>query len=213
MNVKRISPIRIRTLGAVLAVTTLSACVSAPVPVNYAPSSVMTANGALSVGEFKYLPAENYSAPADKQPSAVPPGPRQRSPSANSANGGPVAPNQIRNTALGEIHIDRDVKTFVRDAIFAELRFVGIKMNDPKRLLSGDIQEFLIDDLGYSVDWTLRIRYQLVDAADGKIVYQSVKTVQRNTAKFANAFGALNETIKLNVEELIKDPEFLKAIS
>lgn len=180
---------RIRLLVALLAVGMLSACVTAPIPVNYAPSSVMSAKGAVTVADFKYLPPEK--APKDK----------------------PIATNQIRNTALGEIKIDRDVRVFVRDAVFAELRFVGVKMNEGKRILRGEIEEFLIDDLGYSVDWTLRIKYEVVDKDDQKVVYGSVKNTQRNTAKFANVFGALNETIKLSVEELIKDPDFIKAVN
>jgi uncharacterized lipoprotein len=40
-----------------------------------------------------------------------------------------------------------------------------------------------------------------------------VKSTQRKTAKFANAFGAMNETIKLNVEDVLKDPAFTKAIN
>lgn len=140
------------------------------------------------MAEFKYLPAE---------------------PTAED----PLPPNVIENTAMGEIAIDRDVRTFVRDAIFAELRFVGIRLNESTTILSGDIEIFLIDDLGYSIDWTLRIKYRLKSSKTNQDIYQSVKTVQRNTAKFANVFGALNETIKLNTEQLIDDPDFIKAIN
>ena len=153
-------------------------------PVNYAPSSVLSASGTVAVSEFRYLPAEARR----------------------------VDPNQIRNTAMGSIKIDRDVKDFVRNAVFAELRFVGIKLDDPGRTLSGDIVEFLIDDLGYSIDWTLTVRYRVTGAAPAALLFESEKVTQRKTAKFVNAFGALNETIKLNAEELIKDPAFIKAI-
>lgn len=168
------------------------------VPVNYAPSSVMTASGAVTVGSFNYLPHEG-GAPV------APDAKKKSKPKI-------VAANQIRNTAMGNIFIDRDVKVFVRDAIFAEIRFVGIKTESPRLTLAGSIEEFLIDDLGYSVDWTLRINYKLTDSTSNQVVYQSVKNIQRNTAKFANVFGALNETIKLNVEELLKDPAFASAI-
>lgn len=175
------------SLLACFVVAFLSGCASAPIPVNYAPSSVKSASGALSVADFTYLPAASTSAK-------------------------PVASNQIRNTAMGEIKIDRDVNKFVRDAVFAEFRFVGIKSDDPSKVLSGEIEEFLVDDLGYSIDWTLRIKYTLLQADSKKVLYSSVKNTQRNTAKFANAFGALNETIKLNAEQLIEDPEFAKLI-
>jgi hypothetical protein len=173
---------------SVLAVASLVGCANAPIPVNYAPSSVKTATGALQVGDFKYLPAE---AGATK----------------------PIPANLIRNTAMGEIKIDRDVKVFVRDAVFAELRFVGVKANDPGKVLTGDIEEFLVDDLGYSIDWTLRIKYTLTDTTSKAVLYQAVKNTQRNTAKFANPFGALNETIKINAESLLDDSIFVKAIN
>lgn len=89
---------------------------------------------------------------------------------------------------------------------------MGIKTNDSSKILSGEIQEFLFDDLGYSVDWTLRMKYLLVDGASKRVLYQAVKDTQRKTNKFANPFGALNETIKLNVEQLIDDPEFIQKI-
>jgi hypothetical protein len=179
---------RLPAMTAALGILALSGCANAPAPVNYAPSSVKTATGSLSVANFKYLPSEP-SAPK------------------------PVAANQIRNTAMGAIKIDRDVNVFVRDAVFAELRFVGVKTNDDKKVLTGDVEEFLVDDLGFSVDWTLRIHYTLTNAASQAVIYQSEKVETRKTAKFTNPFGALNETIKLNVEELLDDPDFVKAIN
>jgi hypothetical protein len=52
----------------------------------------------------------------------------------------------------------------VHDAVFAELRVMGAKMDNPSKVLSGDVEEFLIDDLGYSVDWTLRVKYTLIES-------------------------------------------------
>src|SRR5882672_3283108 len=150
----------------------LSGCATAPLPVNYAPSSVKSATGSLSVADFRYLPSEPTAAK-------------------------PIPPDVIKNTALGQFKIDRDVRVFVRDAVFSELRFVGLKTNDSGKVLSGEIEEFLVDDLGFNVDWTLRIKYSLVDASSQAVTYQSEKITQRKTAKFVNAFGALNETIKL----------------
>ena len=166
----------------------LAACGTVPVPVNYAPSSILSNSGATGVAQFTYAPAD---------------------PDAEH----PVAPDQIRNTAMGDIHIDCEVGRFVRDAVFAELRFTGIRTDDRTRLLNGHIEEFLIDDLGYSVDWTLRIKYWLVDTTTRKVLFVGTKDVRRRTAKFANPFGALNETIKLNAEALMRDPAFKRAIN
>lgn len=198
-----LSGVSVRLAVAATAMAVLAGCTSNPtVPVNYAPSSVMSASGSMAVSTFKYLPAE------PRQAEAAPAKKGQKKAVARSA----VKANQIRNTALGSILIDRDVSTFFRDAVFAELRFVGVKLDNPSRSLGGEIVEFLIDDLGYSIDWTLTVKYRLQDPA-GAALYEGEKVTVRNTAKFANVFGAMNETIKLNVEEILKDPAFVKAIA
>ncbi len=84
-------------------------------------------------------------------------------------------------------------------------------MQNDTRKLTGVIEEFLIDDLGYSVDWTVRVKFVVTE--DGQVTYDSTKEIIRKTSKFANPFGALNETIKLSIEELVKDATFLEAIN
>ena len=163
----------------------IQGCATPKIPLTYSPSSVSTASGSVSVSGFRYLPAET----------------------------GKVEPCQIRNTALGSLKFDQNIDVFFRDAVFKEMRFVGIKLDDKDRVLSGEIEDFLIDDLGYSVDWTLKVRYLVKDVQSGNTLYESTKTTQRKTNKFANVFGSLNETIKLNVEELLKDGAFIKAIN
>ena len=176
---------RAMLFGAGLVAIGLAGCVSdPPLPVNYAPSSVLTASGSTSVSTFRYLPAEM----------------------------GKVEPNQIRNTAIGNIRIEKDVSVFLRDAVFSELRFVGVKLDNQERVLSGEVVEFLIDDLGFSIDWTLTVKYRIAAPGSQAPLYEAEKITKRNTAKFANVFGALNETIKLNVEEIIKDPAFIASI-
>ena len=77
-------PRYIRLLPALAIAALLSACGTAPIPTNYAPSSVMSANGSLSVAEFTYLPAQRPTSP--------------------------LPPNVIHNTAVGTVKIDKDVK-------------------------------------------------------------------------------------------------------
>ncbi|MDH1700994.1 hypothetical protein [Comamonas terrigena] len=156
--------------------------------IDYAPSSTKTAQGNVNVGDFKY--------------SAV-----------NPRTSKPMPQDVIRNTAMGEIKLDRDVSKFVRDAVFNELRFVGVKVVPTGMLLTGDIEEFFIDDLGYSIDWTYRVKYTLEEKTSGKAVYSSVKNIQRKTNKFGNPLGVLKENVKMSVEELLEDPEFIKAIN
>lgn len=174
---------RLMVMTYAMVVLSLAGCATGRLPVNYAPSSVLTAEGRVSVSSFAYLPAKD----------------------------GKIKPYQIRNTAMGNIYFEQDIDVFYKEAVFKELRFVGVKLDSESLSLGGDIQEFLIDDLGYSVDWTLKVRY-VVTASDGSVKYDQVHTVERNTAKFANVFGALNETIKMNVELLLKDQAFVAAI-
>ena len=136
------------------------------------------------MGDFKYLPAIT----------------------------GKMKPNQIHNTAMGTILLEKNVDVFFRDAAFTEMRFIGIKVGTGDKQLTGTIKEFLIDDLGYSVDWTLDVDYVVKDAG-GNVVYESDKLTKNHTAKFANAFVALNNQIKDNIESLVKDPAFAKVIA
>jgi hypothetical protein len=171
-------------IGFALALLALAGCSTKPIPLNYAPSSVLSAHGTVNVTTFEYLPAK----------------------------GGEVKPNQVRNTAMGDVLFERNVDVILRDAVFSELRLVGVTMDGQADALSGQIQEFLIDDLGYSVDWTLRIRYVVKDK-EGKVVYDQVKETKRNTSKFVNVFASLNETIKHNAELIIQDQAFIGAIN
>jgi hypothetical protein len=172
------------TAALVAVVMGLAGCVST-VPVDYSPSSTLSATGAVQVADFKYLPAIN----------------------------GKVKPNQLRNTAIGAILLDKNIDVFFHNAVFTELRFVGVKVADNNLKLSGEINEFLVDDLGYSVDWTVDVHYVITNSATGAVVYDSDKITKNRTAKFANAFVALNQQIKQNIEDLIKDPAFIKAIN
>ncbi|MEZ9102782.1 hypothetical protein AB4130_25995 [Vibrio sp. 10N.286.54.A9] len=71
-----------KKIGAIVATVVLSGCSSAPITLNYAPSSTMSVEGSLNVGDFKYLPGEINPE---------------------------VKPNQIRNTAIGDIVFEKSV--------------------------------------------------------------------------------------------------------
>jgi hypothetical protein len=173
-----------KTFVLILLFVALTVVGCAPISLNYSPSSAMTATGSFSVSDFKYIPAIE----------------------------GKVKPDQIKNTALGSFIVDKNIDIFFKEALFKEFRFVGIKMEDKSKILGGEIQEFLIDDLGFRVDWTLRVKYELYNKQNNALIYETTKLTQRTTQKFANPFGDLNETIKLNIEELLKDIQFVDAI-
>jgi uncharacterized lipoprotein len=168
----------------VLALLVLQGCSTAPMVLNYAPSSTMSVKGSEEVGGFEYLPGE----------------------------GGKVKPNQIRNTAIGNFYLDKNVGEYFKQAFFTESRFVGIDVSSGPKV-HGKIKEFLIDDLGYSVDWTLDVSYVVDNSSGGEPCYSQEKSIKRHTAKFANAFGTLNEVMKQNIESVFNDPAFVKCIN
>ncbi|MGF1745111.1 hypothetical protein [Vibrio minamisatsumaniensis] len=172
-------------IGLSLAVLTLSGCATAPITLNYSPSSTMSVEGSIDVGDFKYLPGELNPE---------------------------VKPNQVQNTAIGDIILEKNVDEYFEKVVFTESRFVGINVGGSQNEVSGEIQEFLIDDLGYSIDWTLDVLYR-VKSKDSPNCYEKKQIIEKNTAKFANAFGTLNEIMKLNVEKVFSDPEFLDCIA
>lgn len=176
---------KIRMLSAIGLTAILTGCANAPITLNYAPSSTMSVEGEVKIGDFKYLPGDKNSK---------------------------IKSNQIRNTAMGSILLEKNVDEYFETALFTESRFVGLKVKESKNELSGDIIEFLIDDLGYSIDWTLEVNY-VMKKSDGTDCYNKIHKIEKNTAKFANPFGTLNEVMKLNIEETFKDKDFVNCIA
>lgn len=157
----------------------------ARIPLSYLPGSVSKISGSVSISNFKYIPAET----------------------------GKVKPYQIRNTSLGSLKFDKNIDIFLRNAIFEELNSAGVKLDDKNRILVGEIEDFLIDELSASVDWTLIVNYSVKNLQIGGILYESTKITKRNASKLVNISSAVNEMIKLNIEELLQDKEFIKAIN
>ncbi|MDY1548771.1 hypothetical protein [Luteibacter sahnii] len=128
------------------------------------------------------------------------------------AKSGKIKPNQIRNTApLGNVMLEKPVHEYFEKAVFTESRFVGIDVSGSGPLVHGTIDDFVIDDLGYNVDWTLAVTY-VVDGDGPKPCFHSQKKLARRSTKFVNPFGALNELLKDNIELAFKDPNFVSCI-
>lgn len=128
----------------------------------------------------------------------------------SAADRGEVEANQIRNTAMGSILLHQDIKDLYRDALSKEFTQVGIDLNDSRRLLNVEIQEFYLDDQGKIDNWRTIIDYTVEER--GRTTYQKVKEFRRSTEKFLDLFTPLNETMRLSIEALLKDPDFLAAI-
>jgi hypothetical protein len=119
----------------------------------------------------------------------------------------------LRPLAAGT-SLARHLRTALGFHLDSPLHGISTARENPKynqRTLDG-ADRTLTDDLGFSVDWTLTVKYTVKLGNAGAPVYEGEKVTRRNTAKFANVSGALNETIKLNVEEVIKDTAFVSAI-
>ena len=177
------SRLRIKSQGGLaLCLLVLAGCASI-LPLSYSPTSKLSASGSVAIGEFKYLPALN----------------------------GRVERNQIQNTAWDDLFFDWEIGAFFRDALFKELNRVGVKTESGTRTLIGEVREFLIDDLGADVDWTIGVVYRVTTVE--KTVYESEKITRRRTPKRGDPSITMNESVRLNIEEVIRDPVFLKAIS
>ena len=175
----------IKVLIILVLAVLLNGCSTAPITVNYAPSSTMTLEGELKVGDFRYLPGE-----INKD----------------------IQPNQIRNTALGSVILEKNIDVYFETAMFTESRFVGIKVKESDTVVSGEIIEFLIDDLGYSIDWALEVKY-IVKTEKGTECYNKTHRLDKHTAKFINVFGTLNEVMKLNIEMAFTDTDFASCVA
>lgn len=160
----------------------LAAC-TGTVPASYTPQSIVRiGTGAIEVGKFGYAPAQS----------------------------GKVAPNQLQNTAMGKVVIGANVSDFVRRATALELERAGLELlNAAPYRVEGDVQRFMLDDLGYSVDWNYAVRYRLVETAgDRTIIDQVYASPQINTGKFGSPSDytpSLNQMIIPAAEKFMED--------
>jgi uncharacterized lipoprotein len=153
-------------------------CTSPTLIVNYTPGSTMTVEGTMNVGEFRYIPGEDEK----------------------------LQPNQIRNTAAGTPTFDKPIDEIIETAVFTEARFVGIELGDSAHLLTGEIIEFLLDDLGFSMEWTLEIRYLIAGC------YDRTQTVKKRDEKFMRTLAKFYLVIRQNIELLFADTDFRRCI-
>jgi uncharacterized lipoprotein len=182
VNISLAVPIRLAAAAILFAGSlTCGAHAAQGVAASYAPSSALVAKGSLVLGPFVYDPALT----------------------------GKVDANQVRNSALGGIYIDVPFAEFYSDALRKELRLTGVTLDGDNRILTGEIKEFYMDDLGYSIDWILDVHFTVKDKS-GVVLYDADKLVKNHTVKY---FAPFNKEIKFSIEALISDPAFLKAIN
>jgi hypothetical protein len=188
------SPLRSLVLngcGAVLLPMLLSACSWSWFGLNSHASTTHArahGTGSLSVAparDFAYLPARD----------------------------GHISANRIENTGMTGLVLKDDIAVVVRDDVANSLRVAGFRIDDGKRVLSGTIETFTVDDTRSPALWTLKMRYVVTDAASQKVMFSTTRTVKQKSPKFTNNTIAIDDTVKLSVDALIDDPGFIKAVN
>ena len=84
-------------------------------------------------------------------------------------------------------------------------------LDSSKGTLTGDIQELIADDLGFSVDWTLKAKVELKDKS-GKLLASKDLMVKKSFEKFSGFQTAMNMVLKEAFEQMMADPQIKKQI-
>jgi hypothetical protein len=161
------------------------------IPATYVPQNFARYHGRADIGPFTYEPADK----------------------------GIVKPNQIQNTALGQIYIATNIAEFVQRATALELEKTGFNISDQNPLqISGEVIEFKADDLGYSVDWTYSIRYKITRKKDSAVLLNKIYVAEPiKTGKFSRAasdYGpSVNEMVLSGYDKFIRDEEVRNILS
>lgn len=95
-----------------------------PIPFNYSPSNLTQGSGSVRVDRFSYMPARN----------------------------GEVAPNELQKQRLGggTLLLQQDVDELVSDALRKEFRMSGYGIASNSLAVSGSVDRFYIDWVGFS---------------------------------------------------------------
>jgi hypothetical protein len=175
--------------GAVALPLMLSACSWSWFGLNSsAPRAVAHPTGWLSVAparDFEYIPART----------------------------GHISPNRIENTAMTGIILKDDINEVVRNSVANRLQVEGFHLNEGKRVLSGSIEVFKVEDTRSPTLWTLTMHYVVIDTATRRIVFSTTRTVKQKSPKFTSTTIAIEDTVKLSVDALIGDPRFVEAVN
>lgn len=186
-----LSSVVLKGCGAIVLPMLLSACSWSWFGLNSSASTTHArthGTGSLSVAparDFAYLPARD----------------------------GHISPNRIENTGMTGLILKDDISLLVRDDVAKNLRVAGFRIDDNKRVLSGSIETFTVDDTRSPALWTLKMHYLVIDAATQKVMFATTRTVKRKAPKFTSNTIAIDDTVKLSVEALIDDPGFIKAVN
>ncbi|WP_233807926.1 hypothetical protein [Paraburkholderia sp. HP33-1] len=129
------------------------------------------------------------------------------------ARDGHISPNRIENTGMTALVLKDDIGLIVRNDVANSLRVAGFRIDDDKRVLSGSIETFTVDDTRSPALWTLKMHYVVIDTVTQKVMFAATRTVKKKSPKFTSNTIAIDDTVKLSVDALIDDPGFIKAVN
>lgn len=154
---------------------------SAATVITYAPKSVVDIRGHVEVADFGYIPDK----PSRK-------------------------PNQIPNTAIGNIMLTQTVGAFIADAVRQELRVSGVSLlpGAPCKL-GGEVVAVRVDDLGFDADFTLTARYRLT-RANGEAIYEIEQPTSFSAFK-ANGPASISLLFANNINAVIGSDKFISS--
>ena len=167
-------------------VVALSGCVTPKIALEYRTETTAELDGRVFVGKFQYLPATG------------------------------VAREQIPNTALGGgVILTEPVADFFANAVRREFRQAGISLKQGGCQLNGEIQKVLIDDLGFTVDYDLDVRYILEDRNDTVLLDKSYVVALDDMTKMVVVeivFSNLNRMFANNIKQFMQDDLFVRSL-
>jgi len=184
--------------------------VASPVDASgYVPSSDLTAVGGLTVAAASYRPAEVAEARAVEARTWVPSAAVNVVPSLVPR----VGPDHDQLDGQGRIRFSPSVGEYVRTALGAELRRMGIATDRSRLALRAVIEDARVDPSGWGYRVSLRVRYELTEAAGGRLLHSAVKSASpAPSAPDLLEAEALNRAIRASAEALVSDAEFAAAI-
>ncbi len=175
----------------------------------YAAASGLSAQGGLTVGAVSYLPAEIAEARALQAKGIV---------QSSAVNFVPVVrprlgPDRDQLAGEGQTRFTPGVGEYVRSALGAELRRMGIDTTRPQPALRVEIQEATVDPSGWGYRVRLRVKAELVEPGTGRVLYSAVQGAAEPAGPPAMLEAeALNRAIRASAEALVRDAGFASAI-
>lgn len=121
-----------------------------------------------------------------------------------------IAENQIPNTAIGNIYLDKPVGEFYADAMRRELRASGVSLNNSMEcLISGEVNLLRVEDLGFEADIYADVSYKVTHKDE--VLYE-LKDVRTELKVFkGGALTSVYQVVALNIKNILEDADFISS--